>query len=130
MEIEMKESKEFEPVQVPDNVYVAEVADIKELELEYGATVAIGFKISEGDHKDKVISGLASKKITERTKLGTWIQALGFTIEVGKKFQMTDLMGRKCRILAKAKPMTYNEKPIHQSRVTEVLPIDEVEKIN
>lgn len=130
MEIEMKESKDFEPIQIPDNVYEAEVVDIRELELEFGATVAIGFKITEGEYADKVVSGLASKNITPKTKLGLWLISLGFEIEPGKKFEMNDLMGRKARILTKAKPRVYKEKTISASQVTEVLPIVPEEKVD
>ncbi|GAH34223.1 unnamed protein product [marine sediment metagenome] len=130
MEIEMKESKEFEPVLVKDNVYLSEIVDLQELQLEFGPTISIGFKILEGEFKDKVISGLASANINAKTKLGIWISSMGFKIVPGQKFEMNTLMGRKARILTKAKPRMYNNQTINASQVQEVLPAVEEEKIS
>lgn len=128
MEIKMEEAKEFEPVLVKDNVYLAEIVDVKELDLEFGKTIAMGFSICEGEFKGKIVNGLASANINSKTKLGIWLISLGFEIKPGEKFEMNNLMGRKARILTKAKPRIWQGKTVMASQVTEVLPaVEEVQ---
>jgi len=128
MEIEMKEAKKFESVHVSDDVYVAEVSHVTEKDLEYGASLIIGFKIMHaGEHNEKVVEGICTKSLNENTKLFQWIKTLGISVpQVGTTFEIERMIGTSCRIVTGTKERTDKEgKPFKQSFVSRVLPLAE-----
>ena len=83
MEIEMQESRKFEPIEVPDGVYEAEIVDLKDIEIEDKKTkerrkvVDIGFKISEGNYVGKIVRGFAMiASFIESTSLSSGLNSL------------------------------------------------------
>jgi len=127
MELEMKESKKFEPVSVPNNVYLAQVIEIEELDLEHGATLSFNFEIiQEGAFKETKLNGLCSAKLTSKTKLYTWAKALGINLNIGEKLNTNIFKGKFCKIVTLQE--TKNDKisgTFTQSKVTSVLPPDQ-----
>jgi len=71
----------------------------------HGAMVHIDFKLlPEDDYDGCVVSGIASKKLSEHTKLGRWIAAImGRIPEPGEKVTEDDLLHKECRVVVKHK---------------------------
>ena len=81
------------------------VTHIQDAEGPHGPTVRIDFTLTtNNEHDGRQVSGLASKKLSENTKLGTWIAAiLGGVPEVGKEITAADLIRKECRVMIKHK---------------------------
>ena len=128
MEIEMKEAKKFEAVHVPDDVYPATIVHINEIDLEYGASLLIGFQlVSPGEHNNKIVEGICTKSLNENTKLYSWIKMLDMPLpQVGTNFEIENMIGKTCRVVTGTKDRIDKEnKQFKQSFVSRVLPLAE-----
>lgn len=126
MEIEMRECKKFEPVCIPDEVYSAVVAHVEERELKYGMSLIIGFSIIQpGEHHAKIVEGITSASLNDKTKLYNWIQAMGLKdIKIGEKLNTESIKGATCRIISETDNRTDQEgRVFKQSKVVKVLPL-------
>jgi len=123
VKLTVEKAEEFEKPIVPDNVYDAVVAGVEEADLVYGRTVIVKFELAEGDHKSTVISGLASAKLKTNTKLGQWLQSLGYSLFEGDTFDLGDIVGKKCRIVTEKKKLSRDDGTSYEiSGVVKVLP--------
>lgn len=107
MKLEMQEAKEL--VSVPEDVYLAEICRVEELTLDmkYGETLRISFRIVEGAHAGKEIASLAKAVLTPNSKLAKWSQAAGIDgLKTGDAFETDELVGRRVRIATKNKTVT------------------------
>jgi len=88
---------------VPEGEYNATVTHIQDAEGPHGPTVRIDFTLTtDNEHDGRQVSGLASKKFSENTKLGIWVAAiLGRVPEVGKEITANDLLHKDCRVVVK-----------------------------
>jgi len=88
---------------VPEGEYIATATDIRNAEGPHGPMVRIDFTLTtDNEHDGRQVSGLASKRMSENTKLGRWITAiLGRVPEVGAEVTSQDLIGKDCRITVK-----------------------------
>lgn len=86
---------------IPVGEYDADVRDVRDQEGQHGPMVRIEFKLSPDDEFDGYrTSGLASKKLTEATKLGRWVATiLGQLPPVGEEITVDDLLGKRCRVV-------------------------------
>jgi len=91
----MVQVKKEEYVNVPDNWYLLEVADVKEADGKYGKFLSWVFKIVGGDFNDATVTGMTPMKLAPGTKLDTWSQACGKEVEVGEIFNTDELVGRR-----------------------------------
>jgi hypothetical protein len=71
----------------------------------HGPMVRIEFTLATDDEWDgRRVSGLASKKLTEATKLGRWVAAfLGRMPGIGEEVTAEDLLHMRCRVVVKHK---------------------------
>ena len=88
----------------------------------HGAMIHIDFRLlPEDDYDGCVVSGIASKKLTENTKLGRWVAAmLGHIPKVNQEITDADLLGKECRIIVKHKK---NAEDRVFANVVQVLPV-------
>jgi hypothetical protein len=90
---------------VAEGTFDAEVTGVQDMDGQHGPMVRIEFTLSTDDEWDeRRVTGLASKRLSENTKLGRWVAAiLGHMPEVGEEITVDDLLNRKCRIVVKHK---------------------------
>jgi len=88
-------STDFEPVHVPEDIYLAELKEIKDIsDGQYGQRVAIIYKLTD---KDVELALICYKtKATINNKLGQTLMAHGVTID-GNEVDTTGLIGTKVR---------------------------------
>ena len=86
---------------IAEGEYDAEVTAIQDMEGQHGPMVRIEFTLSTDDESDeRRVTGLASKKLSENTKLGRWAAAIfGHMPAVGKEITIDDLLHKPCRIV-------------------------------
>jgi len=86
---------------VAEGEYDAEVSGVRDMEGPHGPMVRIEFTLSANDEWDeRRVTGLASKKLSEDTKLGRWVAAiLGRMPAVGDEVTAEDLIGKRCRVV-------------------------------
>lgn len=106
---------------LPEGEYAAMPINIYEKEGPHGTMVHMDFRVSTDDEFDEnIVSGLASKKLTDRSKLGRWAAALlGYTPEVGQVITDRDLKHRPCRVIVRHRT---NEAGTVFANVAQVLP--------
>ena len=93
-----------EPIEaVPEGKYRASVVDVRGIDGPHGPMVKIDFMIFGDDECDgRQVSGVASRRMSENTKLGRWVAAiLGRLPEVGEEVTVRDLIGKDCRVAIK-----------------------------
>lgn len=90
---------------IAEGEYEAEVTGIQDMDGQHGPMVRIEFTLSTGDESDeRRATGLASKKLSENTKLGRWAAAiLGRTPQVGEEILAEALLHKECRVVVKHK---------------------------
>ncbi len=106
---------------IPEGEFDAEITSVQDMEGQHGPMVRIEFTLTTDDEWDgRRVSGLASKKLSEATKLGRWVAAiLGHMPEVGEEVTVEDLLRKCCRVIVKHNP--YNDGTIF-ANVVQVLP--------
>lgn len=108
-------------VLTPEGEYTGKPVNIYDKTGPNGVIVHIDFKLSTEDECDEcVVSGIASKKLTENMKLGRWVAAiLGCMPEVGEEVIADDLLRKECHVVIKHKT---NAKGKVFANVVQVLP--------
>jgi len=83
----------------------ATLIGIRRDEGPHGPIVRLDFVIGEGlEFEDRQVSGIASDRLSENTKLGRWVAAiLGRVPNIGEEVGMGDLLNRPCRTVVKHK---------------------------
>jgi hypothetical protein len=101
----------------------AEVTGIEDRDGQHGPMVRIEFKLATDDDGDeRRVTGLASKKLSENTKLGRWIAAIiGHMPAVGEEITMENLLHKHCRVEIKHK--TSPDGRTTFANVADVLPV-------
>ena len=99
--VKRTEAAKFEPVSVPRGIYPASVDAVRKAMIQERKTLVIDFRISGGPDSGKVVSGLTSTILNEKSKLYKWVEAFDRLLipEVGKDFDVQLLVGKACRIL-------------------------------
>jgi hypothetical protein len=110
-------------VAVPEGEYAATPVDVRLTEGPHGEMVKIEFMLSGDDECDgRQVSGVASSKLSENTKLGRWVCAiLGRIPEVGQELKAEDLLYKDCRAIVKHR--TNDEGQVF-ANVVKVLPAE------
>lgn len=93
-----------EPITVvPEGEYEAMVSNVRGMKGNHGPMVRMDFVLRGHEDIDgHSVSGVASKRLSENTKLGRWVSAiLGRTIEVGEEVQANDLLHKDCRVVVR-----------------------------
>jgi len=110
-----------EPISaVPEGEYDATVVDVRRQDATHGKVMRFDFMIDDDEAEGRQVSGMASDRPCENTKLGRWITAiLGRTPEVGERVKFDDLHSKKCRVLVKHRK---NSEDQVFANVTQVLP--------
>jgi hypothetical protein len=85
--------------------YDAEVLTVRDMDGQHGPMVRIEFALSTDEEWDgHRVSGIASKRLSETTRLGRWLTAiLGRTPAVGEEITVEDLLHKRCRVVVKHK---------------------------
>lgn len=98
-----KATMEEPVVAVPEGEYHATPVDVRLAEGPHGEMVKIDFMLSGDDECDgRQVSGVASRRLSENTKLGRWVSAiLGRVPEVGEEVKAQDLLHKDCRVVVK-----------------------------
>ena len=88
---------------VAEGEYEAMLNGIQTLKGPHGPIVRLHFILRGGDEIDgRVVTGVASKRLSEDTKLGRWISAiLGRDLEQGESISENDILHRDCRIVVR-----------------------------
>jgi len=109
---------------VAEGEYDAKVTGVQDMDSAHGPTVRIDFLLHTDDEWDeRRVSGLASKKLSENTKLGRWVVAIiGHMPSVGEEVTPEDLLRKHCRVVIKHK--TSPDGKVF-ANVVEVLPVNE-----
>jgi len=107
---------------VSEGEYMAKPINMYERMGPHGEMIHIDFRLlPEDDYDGCVVSGIASKKLTENTKLGHWVAAiLGRMPEVGEEVSADGLLHKECRVVIKHKK---NAEDRVFANVVQVLPI-------
>lgn len=81
--------------------YDAVVSSVRDQDGQHGPMVRIEFTLSSDDESDgQKVSGLATMKLSENTKLGRWVTAiLGRMPAVGDEITIDDLLHKHCRVV-------------------------------
>lgn len=81
--------------------YDAEVSGIRNQDGQHGPMARIEFTLSADEEFDAHrVSGLASMKLSEGTKLGRWVAAiLGRMPDIGEEVTIEDLLHKHCRVV-------------------------------
>jgi hypothetical protein len=61
--------------------------------------VRFRFRVTEGDHKDKVATAIGPVKPTEKNRTGRLLKSMGVTAQAGTKTSIKDLIGRKFNLV-------------------------------
>lgn len=111
---------------VPEGEFNGEVTGVQDMDGQHGPMVRIEVTLATDDEWDeRRVSGLASKKLSEATKLGRWVTAiLGHMPRVGEEITIDDLLHKHCRIVIKHKT-SPDDKTF--ANVVEVLPVNETQ---
>lgn len=86
---------------IDEGEYNAEVSGIRDMDGQHGTMARVGFTLSTDDEWDeRRVSGIATKKLSEDTKLGRWVTAiLGRMPAVGEEVTVEDLLHKHCRVV-------------------------------
>lgn len=123
MKLTVSEARDFEHIVVPDDVYLARVSRVDTADLKHGETLIVEYRIDDGSHKDKVVSGLYKPSVNSESKLGKCLAALGFELNVGSELDLEDMVGKTCRVLTEQKRITRDDGSNYElSSVKNVLP--------
>ena len=111
---------------VAEGEHRATLTNIRDVDGQHGATVRMDFILSADDEWDgREISGIASKRLSENTKLGRWVSAiLGRIPEIGEEVTAETLIHKDCRVVVKHKT---NADGKTFANVVEVLPVNETQ---
>ena len=124
MRLTVDEPREFEHTVVPDDCYSAKVSRVDTAEMKHGETVIVEYRIGEGDHNGKVVSGLYKPSVNTESKLGKCLTALGFELSIGSDVDLEDMAGRSCRVVTERKKLTRDDGSSYElSSVKSVLPV-------
>jgi hypothetical protein len=90
---------------VAEGEFEAEVTGVQDMDGQHGPMVRIEFTLATDDEWDgRRVSGLASKKLSEATKLGRWVAAIiDHMPAVGEEITAEDLFHKHCRVVVKHK---------------------------
>jgi len=90
---------------VAEGEFDGEVTGVQDMDGQHGPMVRIEFTLATDDEWDeRHVSGLASKKLSENTKLGRWIAAIiGHIPSVGEEITIENLLHKHCRVVIKHK---------------------------
>ena len=88
---------------VPDGEYAAMPVNIQEMNGPHGPMVRIDFQIADDDQwEGRRLSGIASKKLSANTKLGSWVAAImGGMPHVGREVTEDDLLHHDCVVVVR-----------------------------
>ena len=90
-------------VAVPEGEYDAVLTDVRLVEGPHGEMVKLDFRLcGDDEHEGREVSGVASRRLSENTKLGRWVCGLlGRVPEVGEEITTRDILDKECRIVVK-----------------------------
>jgi len=88
-------------VVVPEGIYMAEYVGTQRRVSETGEYYMHKWKVANKQGEINEITELSSVKLTDSTKLGGIVKALGFDLEKNKEFTLNDLVGKKCQLIIK-----------------------------
>ena len=93
---------------IAEGEYDAEVSGVRDQDGQHGLMVRVEFMLSTDNEFDGVrVSGLASKKLSEGTKLGRWVAAiLDHMPAIGEEVTIEDLIHKRCRVVIGHKTST------------------------
>lgn len=105
---------------VAEGTFAARTTSIQDMDGQHGPMVRIEFTLTTDDEWDeRRVTGLASKKLSENTKLGRWVTAImGSFPAVGEEITVEDLLEKHCRVVIKHKT---NADGIVFANVTDIL---------
>jgi len=100
-EMEWKATVEDAMTAIAEGEYDAEVSGVRDQDGQHGLMVRVEFTLStENEYDGQRVSGLASMKLSEGTKLGRWVAAiLGHMPAVGEEITIEDLIHKRCRVV-------------------------------
>jgi len=100
MEIKAQESV-FEKAHIQEGIHPAELFAVSDTpDGQYGPRVALDFWVYYGKKERPVkIGRIFGKKLSPKSKLWEALTALGAELEVGKKVDTNELLGRFCRVV-------------------------------
>jgi len=82
---------------LPTGSYPAKVVDAETADGQFGTQVRLRFEITAGEHVGKTISGWATLRYSEKTKLYAWTKAiLGYAPD---SFDSDELLDVPCKIV-------------------------------
>ena len=99
--MEWKATVEKAATAIAEGEFDAEVTGVRDMEGQHGPMVRVEFTLSTDDEWDeRRVSGLASKKLSEDTKLGRWVAAILSRMPgVGEEVTAEDLLHMHCRVV-------------------------------
>jgi len=106
-EAEVADELEFETYHVlPQGLYNAELKEITGKEFEFGPCYQFRWRVLDGENVGAVISGLANKRLTPKSKLSKWSKAhLGIAaFSPGFKLKLSDMIGKRVAIMLDVEP--------------------------
>jgi len=82
---------------LPAGQYPAKVVDVQEKQGNWGPFLKLMFEVEGGEHAGMTITGVASAKFSNRSKLYKWVRALyGQAIPKAYTLETSNLLGRHC----------------------------------
>lgn len=103
-------SNEHKTIIWPDGIYHATVKEIGQFQAEHGTKIRMIFNIMNPKKESVELAYSVYPKVTERTKAGQLVQALGVT--QGMDFVWEGLVGTPCRVLLEKKVIDGMEKSV------------------
>ncbi len=131
-EFKMKgqESKKWNPVEVPENLYAARISRLEKTSITDAKTkeerncIEVMWEIVEGDHKGKELSYLCTALLTEKSKLGELVNKLtGTKITKDTDYDLGELLvGKIAKVFAEKKSKVDQDgKPFNYSVVNKIV---------
>jgi hypothetical protein len=101
---------------LPEDIYMAEVLDIEEVEGDYGDQLKFTFDLVELDDRQQL--GWCSKKLSPKSKLWAWTRAL-LGSEPDGDLDCDRLINRKCRLSLSVE----TKDGVEYNRIKDILPM-------
>jgi len=80
---------------VPEGMYVVKLTKLEpQTHAQWGEGIKWNFEITEGEHAGVNITAISSTKVSPKSKIFSWVQSFGITLEAGQEFDLEELIGR------------------------------------
>jgi hypothetical protein len=95
---------------VPEGPYVARLTNLEpQSHAQWGDGIRWSFEILEpAEHAGITVTAMSSTKVSPKSKIFSWVQSFGVSLQPGEEVDLESLIGKKVRVRVKNKTQTKN----------------------